>query len=89
MPKNGDVTGLVHFVEIIDPHLSIVWDDEPTYFKVPTQEMVAPAKKGTYFNVPTQPVQSAPVKKPTYFNVPAQATKRNVYFQIPSNNGGK
>ncbi len=89
MPKHGDSTGLIHFNEIIGTH-PVVWDDEPTYFVVPTQEMVAPAKKGKYFAVPAQPVQQvSPAKKATYFNVPAQATKRNVYFQIPSNNGDK
>ena len=84
MPKHGESTGLIHIVEVTFPHLPVVWDDEPT-------------KK--YFDVPTQPVQQAPVftyTKPVkpkhvgrYFDVPAQATKRNVYFDVPSRNGGK
>jgi hypothetical protein len=83
MPRHGDSTGLIHFNEIIGSH-PVVWDDEPT-------------KK--YFDVPTLPTQQAPVftyTKPgkpkhvgRYFDVPAQATKRNVYFDVPSRNGGK
>jgi hypothetical protein len=59
-------------VEIIDPHRPIVWDDEPTkkYFAVPapTQEMVAPAKKGRYFNVPT----AKPKHAGRFFTIPTE-----------------
>jgi hypothetical protein len=69
MPKHGDITW-GRIVEIINPHLPIVWDDEPTkkYFAVPapTQEMVAPAKKGRYFNVPT----AKPKHAGRYFAIP-------------------
>jgi hypothetical protein len=75
MPKNGDITW-GRIVEIINPHLPIVWDDEPTkkYFAIPGQalrEMVAPAKKGRYFNVPT----AKPKHAGRYFTIPTQEGK--------------